>query len=1118
MKTFDIFCALESWTRDTFDFNIHFQNCSVFHAPAIKLSRLGRLSGGVVVIVKNSIASFVTEIKTMCDNLISLRLSKHMLQLEQDLILTFTYVPPYQSSYYKNKDTNCAIDNLQAHYLNLTENELDCNFLLFGDLNARIGNWLPDCSDDEDEFYHKNDNVRNSFDLETNFYARNLKEFCTLFDLTPLNGNCIGDENGEYTFVGEQGQSVVDYALMSVNLYNNTTFCFHVNTSRVESDHCPIQFTMPIKYKKRLKKNSESKYITKCSWDPDKKDIFINNMSSPQTNLLLQKAEEKISNDHDIEDAVQKFNKALLDSAKCMQKRIKVDYEYKTGNQWFDRECAESKQAAVRAKRTQAKSKDPKDIAFYHKLKSEYKKERRDKRLTFRKRTKEELIREKKNGKKFWGLIKKMKRKKNYQPDITISDWKDYFQNLLESTSEEIPTTKIRKNYQMNDPSSIVNDSELDKEISKQEIQEAINNIKYGKSAGADQICGEFIKHSTGVIEPFLHKLFNFLFNNSIYPKIWNLSIITPIHKKGDKNKTDNYRGISLLSVVSKIFTSILHKRLYTWAEVNNKFCEEQAGFRRSFSTTDHIFTLVSMIKHRMQCNKGKVYAVFIDYKKAFDYVDRNHVWKKLKELNVSTKMLLILKEMYKSVESCVRWNGELSESFQCLKGVKQGCILSPLLFSLLINDVANYVFEKGRHGLQIIPQTREIFSLLFADDIVLLSSTPQGLQNQINNLAIKSKELGLEVNLEKTKIMVFRKGGFLGKREQWFYEGVKLDVVNQYKYLGYLITTKLSFEEVCDDISRKAKGKITDLFKTMWAIGNIDTNIFFQLFDCQIKPILLYGSEVWGGFASESIESAHLFALKRLLNVGEKTPNTLVYGETGRYSINIDVTLSYIKYWLKVMKLPISRFPRQVLALLYRTLDQIDAKSKQNWLTKVRDCLKDNGFSDVWEAGEVYNEDAFLRILKNKLIETFKLNWMSKLRSSDRFATYRLFKTEFGQELYLDDLTIKKFRDCLIRFRIGINELGINKRFQISNVQSKNCPFCENSLEDEEHFLFVCHAYNSIRNKYLIGNYEFENVLFLQDPNIDVKRKTAMYIFYSLKCREEKLINQTTILDVSRA
>ena len=194
---------------------------------------------------------------------------------------------------------------------------------------------------------------------------------------------------------------------------------------------------------------------------------------------------------------------------------------------------------------------------------------------------------------------------------------------------------------------------------------------------------------------------------------------------------------------------------------------------------------------------------------------------------------------------------------------MKQGCLLSPLIFSLLISEVADFVRRSGKHGIQLLPGHDEIFSFLFADDIVLVSSTPSGLQNQIHSLQKASRSSGLTVNLGKTNLMVFRKGGHISAGEKCFFYGKEIEIVNRYKYLGYTLTTKLSSVCACEDFASKAKGKNVDLMRTMWSLGSFDTTVFFQLFDAKIKPVLLYASEVWGTSKLANIETVHLFACK---------------------------------------------------------------------------------------------------------------------------------------------------------------------------------------------------------------------------------------------------------------
>ena len=171
---------------------------------------------------------------------------------------------------------------------------------------------------------------------------------------------------------------------------------------------------------------------------------------------------------------------------------------------------------------------------------------------------------------------------------------------------------------------------ELDNPITEQEVRQAIKNLKPWKASGLDNICAEFLKYAENFVVPFLTKLFNKLYDTSYFPLDWCKSVIIPLFKKGEDSNPDNYRGISLLSIVSKVFTAILNKRLYAWAENEEKISKEQAGFRKGYSTIDHIFTLITMVKSKLDSRRGgKVYVAFIDYKKAFDTVDRDKLYEK---------------------------------------------------------------------------------------------------------------------------------------------------------------------------------------------------------------------------------------------------------------------------------------------------------------------------------------------------------------------------------------------------------------------------------------------------------------------------------------------------------
>ena len=168
---------------------------------------------------------------------------------------------------------------------------------------------------------------------------------------------------------------------------------------------------------------------------------------------------------------------------------------------------------------------------------------------------------------------------------------------------------------------------------------------------------------------------------------------------------------------MSKIFTFILNRRLKTWCETNDIIDDEQAGFREQHMTVYQIFCLHTLITKYLRHKGGRFYALFVDFEKAFDRVDRAALWHKLITQNVSSKMVRMLKAIYADVKVCIKSSEGLSSMMPCPVGVKQGCIISPILFTLFLNDLKDEI-AVGSHGIDI--ETVKLFVLLFADELVI--------------------------------------------------------------------------------------------------------------------------------------------------------------------------------------------------------------------------------------------------------------------------------------------------------------------------------------------------------------------------------------------------------------
>ncbi|MCG7875528.1 MAG: reverse transcriptase family protein, partial [Candidatus Thiodiazotropha endolucinida] len=199
-----------------------------------------------------------------------------------------------------------------------------------------------------------------------------------------------------------------------------------------------------------------------------------------------------------------------------------------------------------------------------------------------------------------------------------------------------------------------------------------MKKLKSGKAHGSDCLLNEYFLESVDILAPYLCDLFNAILNSGYFPEQWTEGIIIPLHKKGDKQCASNYRGITLLSCLSKIFTSVLNNRLEKFCKTNDTISDAQFGFRKGRSTVDAMFALLSTVQNYL-CNNKRLYVAFVDLKKCFDSIYRNALWLKLFKAGVQGKLLSIIKCMYERVKSCVKSCNNFSDFFEYSVGLRQG-------------------------------------------------------------------------------------------------------------------------------------------------------------------------------------------------------------------------------------------------------------------------------------------------------------------------------------------------------------------------------------------------------------------------------------------------------------
>ena len=687
-----------------------------------------------------------------------------------------------------------------------------CTFIIHvcGDLNARTGKANDYVADDvarhmralPDDYEPDLPICRSSQDTVLNENGSLLINFCRQTGLRIANGR-VGDDAavGKCTYVGSRGSSLIDYVLVSQNLLKQFV-AFYVDDPNILSDHCAVNFSLHFRSTAdRASFDADGDYETvesKYIWDQTVSDKYRATLNSLETVQKFDSIVNGITNDSsdlELDCCIQNFVSALDSVCKPL---FEKPYKKSTracfnGPRLYSEECEIQKIDFLQKLNLYRYDKSNENRIAMVRARTCFKSSVRKFQYENKVKTTQKLINIKyKNARDYWRLLKSSQNKSGPKT-LSAKKFAEYFKAVNDPNSVFFQADEDILDFNnrfLNSELQLLF-SELDCEISLNEIIKAIKQLKSGKSGGPDRLLNEFFIHGTEILPRYLYTIFNILLHKGYFPSSWTQGYIVPIHKKGSLSNVENYRGVTLLSCFGKLFTRVINNRLTAWAEEYNVYIEAQAGFRSEMGTVDNIFNLHGLITHLI--NKGKkLYCAFVDFTKAFDFINRDILWYKLIKYGVSGKLLNVIRSMYEHVKSRVKLENVLSNNFECFLGVRQGECLSPFLFSMYVNDLEEEFRLNGLDGIDI--GSLKLLLLLYADDITLFSETEEGLRNGINILNAYCNRWKLKVNISKTKVVVFRKGGTLPRNLKFYYDGQKLEIVSSFSYLGIIFTSGFFF------------------------------------------------------------------------------------------------------------------------------------------------------------------------------------------------------------------------------------------------------------------------------------------------------------------------------------
>ena len=770
---------------------------------------------------------------------------------------------PEDSMLYAMGDWNGRIAAREECFIDNFEIETFGNEHIFEELSGMSND---QCFVEQDFISNDMSFKRINKDLKINDYGFKLLNLCSAANLAILNGRAFRDKHiGEYTYCSKQGKSTIDFILCNkCALYNVSDFIIYPFNSF--SDHSVVSFHLKtnILEQHSIDKVGEGSFV-KAKWEEGKKEEYIENLSSERVAKALENITGKLIETTDsqgVDSILEQFTEVLKGAGSSHIREIRIDNRGKRdskgkGAKWYDKDCKVQKERFSEYQSRYFETGEECDRLLMCEHRSIYRNMCRLKKREYNQKEADRLVYlSKKEPRQFWREIKgDIKREVSRECDFF-----NHFQQLanIESRVGEEGVREVERG----DNGTYEKGSEiLDNQIEMQELDIAIKSLKKNKSSGEDNLVNEFFIHASLPVKFFIIILFNKILDLEYFPSVWAIGKVVPVFKKGDKNNANNYRGITIISCLGKLFTKIMNNRITKFVDEKNILSDVQYGFRKNRSTIDCLFIVKGLID--IMFAKGlKLYVCFIDYEKAYDLIDRACLFHKLMKEGISSKCINVFKNMYSKIKLKVATDVE-KRVFHSNVGLLQGESTSPLLFSLFVNDLESSL-QNDDFNLNVIDTLIKL--LMFADDMAIFSTTVEGLQKGLINLAEYCKKWGITVNVSKTKIIIFRKGGKVREDEKWVFNGVLLEIVSSFKYVGCDITSTGSFKNCISNLVASARRALFSLRQNL--NRNIETlpETQINLFNVMISPILNYGCEVWGWRAADPIEKFQLSFLNAYL------------------------------------------------------------------------------------------------------------------------------------------------------------------------------------------------------------------------------------------------------------
>lgn len=1007
------------------------------------------------------------------------------------------------------------------------------SIMLLGDMNARVGT-LTDCPIDLEtqslnepappaEWLNYVPHERKSRDLIVNSFGKALIEVLRSSSIVLLNGRAPGDEDGQITCFSTRGitrsGSVVDLACLSAHLYPHVS-SLHIFDS-FQGEHMPLvlELTIPSMSSSLSQRNKVHLYRP----TGDIADTYSKRINEHSAQLATL-SESLLDGTITAESAVNEIVHIITTCMRLARSDTSTPHvpASKEAPWWCDElHTAREDERFLRKAYNMGRT----EHHVWHDAKVHYRRLKKHHKRMFHQRREMDLISTYYSFAQriFWQAI----RPAHAPSDITnIDEASKHVQEVFLSEPDngmlEESDMNLKNELYESHQHDVQSMLSLNEPITVEEVEAAIAKLPNMKASGADGITAEcfkaaFIDTDEGkkyTLAPIMTALLNSVFMHRDFPSQFNINTLTLVYKgKGDRKDLNSYRGIAVGSLFCKVFEAVLYKRYNDKLEYHGLRDAAQFGFRPNHGTLDGLFVLRHLVDKAVS-TKAPLYALFIDFEKAFDRVPRRCLVDRCKQLGCSGEFLDAIVNMLANIQMQIKCNRELGSPIHTSnRGIKQGGLLSPLKFGSFMEQLHELIRLK-LPGMGPTINRLLVPILMYADDVTALATSPEHMQRLIDHIEIFCKIFGMKINASKTFGVIFHRKGVRGQsfsvlsaRCKWCINGTPVAIKKEAKFLGLIFHCTKGCMAAPADLA--AKGNRT-MHATLALMNghHINQSAFLcRIFDQLVKPVLGYGCQVWGpdvfndmwkkddrkdniiNRKKNPLEGIHIDFLRRLGGLPSSSPLWILFREFHRTPLHFHWLALCTRFWCKAVKPSSSPHDNVLLRAAMHDNVKLYLEKEDCWFAKFIDSLvqinvvSHDDLSRCNDIADFMNLHITEKDVKQKLLQY----WSSMCNNvfgvprdpralpddtPSTYARYMSWVASQGQPSHLTTFIPTHMKHMIIRFRCTSFPLAVQKGRRNKIPRSRRfCRACLEDLngpvEDDKHFLIECPIYDSIRTSY---------------------------------------------------